>query len=316
MSVSSGQAGDAIVVGFGSIGARHADVLGGLGFNVSVVSRRSISEYPRYSDIRSAIADYPGAYIVIATETSAHGDAIADLQGAGHTGRVMIEKPLFGALSDLRGDVSDDLRKRIAVGYNLRFHPLVGALKERLTGRAVFLIEAAVGQYLPDWRPQRDYRSGYSARRAGGGGVLRDLSHEIDYLLWLFGPWRRVAALTGTTGQLEIDSEDYASILVKGRDFPAATLALDYLDRAVRRYVTVQHDGGTTCLDFVAGTLTENGAVVAEAKPGRNETYIRLHEAMRRGEESALCSFDEGMDVLRIIEAVERAASTESWATV
>ncbi len=39
---------------------------------------------------------------------------------------------------------------------------------------------SAAQSWLPDWRPDRDYRESYSAR-LDEGGVLRDLVHEIDY---------------------------------------------------------------------------------------------------------------------------------------
>ena len=38
--------------------------------------------------------------------------------------------------------------------------------------------------------------------------MLRDLSHELDYMTWLFGPCRRVAALGGRFGPLAIDSDE------------------------------------------------------------------------------------------------------------
>jgi predicted dehydrogenase len=50
----------------------------------------------------------------------------------------------------------------------------------------VFSINAIVGQYLPDWRPNQDYLKGMSAR-IDKGGVMLDLVHEFDYIRWLIG---------------------------------------------------------------------------------------------------------------------------------
>jgi len=212
--------------------------------------------------------------------------------------------------------LSPDTVDRIVVGYNLRFHPLLLTLRDRLAGRRVHTIEAAVGQYLPDWRPQRDYRTGYSASRVGGGGALRDLSHEIDYMLWLFGPWNRVAALSGCSGELELDSEDFAHLLIDGREFSAATLGLDYLDRNVRRAVTVNHEGGTTRLDFIAGTLTENGEVMDTATLDRNYTYREQHLAVLTGQSDKFCSYKEGLVAMHALEAAERAVEKGEWVTL
>ena len=67
--------------------------------------------------------------------------------------------------------------------------------------------------WLPDWRPERDYRESYSAR-ADEGGVLRDLVHEIDYAdgaLRPAAPARRVTWID--TGPLDIDAEQAATLL-------------------------------------------------------------------------------------------------------
>ena len=48
-------------------------------------------------------------------------------------------------------------------------------------------VRSSVGQYLPEWRKNTDYRKGVSARQDLGGGVLLELSHEIDYIQWIFG---------------------------------------------------------------------------------------------------------------------------------
>ena len=49
----------------------------------------------------------------------------------------------------------------------------------------VFNINIISNSYLPKWR-KRDYRTSYSSSKSQGGGVLLDLSHELDYLTWIF----------------------------------------------------------------------------------------------------------------------------------
>jgi predicted dehydrogenase len=51
----------------------------------------------------------------------------------------------------------------------------------------IYSIRAEIGQYLPGWRPESDYRICVSVQQKLGGGVLLELSHEIDYLSWIFG---------------------------------------------------------------------------------------------------------------------------------
>ncbi|MCK6499789.1 MAG: Gfo/Idh/MocA family oxidoreductase, partial [Nitrospira sp.] len=184
----------ALVVGYGSIGQRHARVLDELGCEVAVVSRRPV-EYPRrYDSLATALSGWRPGYVVIASRTNEHFDDLSALITADFAGRVLVEKPLF----DVARQMPSNRFSHLAVAYNMRFHPLIMKLRDFL-GQQKRLVAAHiyVGQYLPQWRPSTDYRSSYSASRDLGGGVLRDLSHEIDYALWLFGSWRHLTALGG-----------------------------------------------------------------------------------------------------------------------
>ena len=68
--------------------------------------------------------------------------------------------------------------------------------------------------------------------------MLRDLSHELDLIQWLFGRWTRLTALGGRRGELEIDADDTWAVLLELDSGAIATLHLNYLDRPGRRRVT------------------------------------------------------------------------------
>ena len=53
-----------------------------------------------------------------------------------------------------------------------------------------------------------------SARRFLGGGVLLELSHELDYLRWIFGEVNWVKAVLAKQSNLEIDVEDTAFLIL------------------------------------------------------------------------------------------------------
>ena len=130
---------------------------------------------------------------------------------------VLVEKPL--AVNYEEGiQVTNELVQRggiTQVGYNLRFSPSLREFKRKVDslrfGR-VLSVRAETGQYLSDWRTGRDYRTTASARGGSGGGVLRELSHEIDYLRWIFGDIEWVSAWCGKQSDLEIDVEDTAHL--------------------------------------------------------------------------------------------------------
>jgi predicted dehydrogenase len=296
----------AVVVGLGSIGQRHARVLQELGHAVTTVSRREGGDYASITD---AVREARPEYAVVATETSGHAKALGELAASGFRGAVLVEKPIFSNA----GPVPDYLFASLSVGYNLRFHPVVAALAERLRGRQAITVSAYVGQDIRDWRPGRDHRNTASATVAAGGGVLRDLSHELDYLLWLFGPWRRVAALGGSSGARQLEVDDHISLLLEMQGSQTVQVHMDYLDQPGLRKIRVNLEDETIEADVAGGRLTINGAV-NDYPSERDQSYRDMHVAALKGL-SPICSLSEGLAVMDLIDASERALHSRTWIT-
>lgn len=300
----------ALVIGYGSIGQRHARVLEALGHEVAVASRRDVDHPRRFSSLEAALADFRPGYAVVASETALHRAAFQALRRSGFAGTTLIEKPLFHDLAADDAAVEDG----VFVAYNMRFHPLLLRLREWLEGRKLLAASIHVGQHLATWRPWRDYRESYSSQRALGGGVLRDLSHELDYVLWLFGPWRRVAAIGGATGALGIDADDRWSILLECERCPQVNVSLSYLDHAPRRQIAVNAADDSAVAEFFAGTFAAGDGKNSEhIAVEREESYRRQHDAILAARPGAACTYGEGYSVLRLIDAIERAAAEKRW---
>ncbi len=296
----------AIVVGAGSIGQRHARVLSSLGVDVALVSRRA--GQGQYQSIEAALAPRASeglpSYLVVATETADHARVLDEAATAGFDGKVLVEKPLFGRALVPPDYPFHDLR----VGYVLRFHPGLQALRSRLAGQELVSAQIHCGQYLPDWRPGRDHREGYSGDKAAGGGVLRDLSHELDYALWLFGDVVTVGAIGGTFGNLGITSDDAWGILARFERCPLATVQLDYLFRPVRREIRVVTQEHAFSLDLVAGTLEVDGETVEHWVLERDVLFADMHRSCLDGLGDPLPSLEDALRVERWIAEIEATA--------
>ena len=104
-------------------------------------------------------------------------------------------------------------RNNCSNDYNLRYNRSLNFFKNSFqTGILGDLhsVRCEVGHYLPYWRTNTDYRKSVSAQKILGGGVLLELSHEIDYLIWIFGSISKVNAFLTRHSSLEIDVEDTA----------------------------------------------------------------------------------------------------------
>lgn len=299
----------ALVIGYGSIGTRHHRLLANMGLEVSVVSRRPTGASGFHKDMASAFADGAYDYVVIANETSQHAQTLCDLERFGHQGPVLIEKPL-----------ADDRRRLTGlkggpyyVGYNLRFLPVLVALKQALAGHSILSAEICCGSWLPDWRPGRDYRETSSALLSAGGGVLNDLSHELDYAMWLLGPWHRLTAIGGRVSELQIETDDLQMILMETANCPAVSINLNYLDRQPRRYTIINTNRTTFVADLEAGTLLAGNQLVPLESVKIDETYRRQHRAILDGHGETACSYVHGLLVLDAIAAIQKAASESRW---
>jgi len=297
---------NALVIGYGSIGRRHCRLLSELGCSVSVVSSRPQPGLSVYETIAEAMYSDSWDYVVVANRTHQHYETLKTLRERGYTGDVLVEKPLFERLRSLPGATLS----RVYAGYNLRFHPVLRRLRELLQGQRMLSAQVYTGQYLPGWRSEDD-RYVYSARREEGGELL-DLSHELDYLLWLFGPWRQLVAAGGRYSRLDIDSDDIYALLIRMADCPIVILQLNYVDRQRQRQIIVNTDEHTYTADLIAGTLAIDGEI--ERYPSDpDHTYREQHLALLGGERGELCGIEEAADCLHMIERVSAAARSGRW---
>ena len=302
----------ALIIGYGSIGSRHASVLKKLGCKVGVVSRRESDFEPRYTNLKSAIDEWNPDYVVIANKTNEHYPSLLELARFGFEGTVFVEKPLF---IDVREAPADQF-ENIFVGYNMRFSPLIQRLRDEIRGKRVISVQAYAGQYLPDWRPQRDYRLSYSSKKFEGGGVLRDLSHELDFLTWLLGGWKSVIALGGHFSDLEIDSDDIFSLMMVTSKCPVVSVQLNYLDKISHREVMINTNRDFMKLDFINKTFQIDDKVES-FQFDRDLSYHLQHEAVLNKDYKNLCSYKHGLDVMLLMQAAEKSAYSTSnrWIT-
>jgi len=295
----------ALIIGYGSIGARHYRILVNLELEVAVVCRREIDIPNRFANIAEALDKWQPNYVIIASRTHEHFNDLITLVNYGFDGITLIEKPLFHTSMPI--PVKD--LPNVYVGFNLRFHPVIRNLREILQHRRICAVHCYVGQYLPDWRQGANYKNSYSASRSQGGGVLRDLSHELDYITWLLGGWSEVVAVGGKYSSLEIESDDVLSTPMCA----ITTINMNYLDTQLHREIHILTDTGTVHADLISGTIARDGEVL-EFFQDRDETYIAQHLAiLRKKDQNLLCSLDEGINIMELISSAELAANKKKW---
>ena len=253
------------IVGFGSIGKRHftniSKVLSerGENFSIDVIrhENRTIIEQPladKISRIYIDTEEVPDDYdvIFITNPTHAHFDSI--LKYINKTKHLFIEKPLSDKTSV---DISVLPFKEDSIYYvacPLRYTNTIQYIKNELDLSKVYSARAICSSYLPDWRPEQDYRKVYSSQGNKGGGVTLDLIHEWDYLIYLFGLPKQVLNLRGKFSQLEIDSDDL-SVYIAEYNNMLMEVHLDYLGRKPIRELHLLTSEDTIVADIIRGEV-------------------------------------------------------------
>ena len=284
----------ALVIGYGSAGKRHARILANLGLNISLVSRHAQTSYRHFLKLRDACSSGPFDYFIISNNTDEHGETLDFLNDHVRAETVLlVEKPLL----------STQKKKILAqtfVGYNLRFHPIISALVEELNNQKIYSAQVYAGQYLPDWRPQNDYTKSYSAKKNKGGGVLCDLSHEFDYVHWIFGKFSDPKAIVGKFSNLEIDCEDTSSFLLSTARCPCVTITVNYTDRVKSRRIAIQTDQKSIEVDLVKNTIDVNG-YTRKIPVSLDASYVAMHKAVVTGDYSKVCTAADALYISKFL---------------
>ncbi|MBN1295835.1 Gfo/Idh/MocA family oxidoreductase [bacterium] len=315
-----------IIVGAGSIGRRHAANFAAIGISDLAFVRRSpdpVSSAPGvpvFPSLDAAIRS-AGDLIMVCTPAPFHLETANKAVDAGC--HVFIEKPLSHTWDEVESFIRKISLSPVCgwVGYDMRFDTGIEALKDWIdSGRfgRPLAFAAEVGQYLPDWRPDVDYRKGVTARSDLGGGVLLELSHELDLARWLMGPYETISAFSDTL-LLDMDVEDIATCLIRFQSGALGMIHLDALQRTMKRWCRIVCSEATLWWDACArtahavgsgGAVLESIAWTTEDRDARfrKELAAVLREIDRRI--PARISIEEGAETLRWVLAAKQMAGT------
>lgn len=314
------------IVGLGSIGRRHLRVLKTTRPEIEVVLVRSGQggNWPEEDlasfNVRTAedAVSIGVDAAIIASPAPFHVEQAKIMVGSGVP--VLIEKPL----SDRKEGVDElavlakENDVKALVGYVLRysksFQNFQAKVKSEQVGGPLF-VHVDCGSYLPDWRPDQDYRKTASAKSDLGGGVLLELSHELDYANALFGPLECVNAIIKNTGSLGVDVEDFSHMTFFSKSLGCPVMmSIDFCRRDAVRTCSIHGTQGTLGWDGINHNVTwQSGSGMVETETfstERDEIFshqIKHFLGCVESEEKPRVTIDDAAEVLDLIEAAKRA---------
>lgn len=254
------------IIGLGSIAQRHAANIKLLFPQVLIMA---ISVRGKLPSVALLNIDYIGVsinevinfqpdFVIVASPATFHFQHVQQLIIANIP--LLIEKPITASWVEAQELLALVARfpYPIAVAYCLRFLPTIYKVKNIILQQqlgSIFNIEVHVGQYLPTWR-KKDYKTSVSVTTKLGGGVLLELSHELDYLHWLLGDLQFQHAILRNTKILNLEVEEIADLVLTTQAGTICNVHLDFLQKTPQRYCRFIADKGCLHWDLLANQIT------------------------------------------------------------
>lgn len=301
-----------LIIGYGSIGKRHATILSKFKSirKIIILTKQKIESFETISNI-SQIKNTNPDYIVIASTTDKHFKYLSLCEKIFSKKIILIEKPLFNKYQNI-----SIKKNRVFVGYNLRFHPVIQELKKQIRDKNIFNINIQCFSYLPDWRTNKDYTKTNSARKTNGGGVLLELSHELDFVRYLFGKYSIKYIFNKKIGNLDIDTDDVlvlnASIKNEFRKSILLTINLNFFSRILRREIIINGNDLNIHANLLDPKITifknnkiKNIIYRNESNKVIDGTYYDLHKSILKNDKKVICTYQEALEIMKDIRDIK-----------
>jgi predicted dehydrogenase len=298
-----------LILGLGSIAQKHVQALKNQRNDIQLFAVRSGYSQHNVEGVFNLTAAELNSnkfnFAIISNPTYQHVQALSQLITLGIP--LIIEKPLFQIVGDVELNLVEEINKRAILTYvacNLRFHPCIRYFKDIVLPSLSTINEVNVygGSYLPDWRPNRDFRNVYSARADMGGGVHLDHIHELDYIYWFFGKPLSVTSAFFSKSDLQITAIDNAHYLWEYPKY-CVNFSLNYYRRTPKRQIEVLTDKGEYLIDLMANNILFNNQVIVQYEIDRLYTYNKQMEYFMNcitENKKMMNDVNEALDILKL----------------
>ncbi len=294
-----------LIIGFGSIGKRHFDVLRKIKRirQIKIITSSKISKNYKIAYDEQSLLSYDPEYIIISSSTDKHFDQLKFINKIFKNKIILVEKPLFHSKNL---NFSNNIKNKIFVGYNLRFDPALSYLKKYFNAKRIselLSITVYCGSFLPNWRKNTNYSNSYSVNKHQGGGVEYDLSHEFDYINWIFGNFKLIKKINNKISNLKINSNDHLIYIGKFKKNSYLNITLNYFSKISMRFLIIEMKEMTMKVDLIKRKIISkktNSKNISSIKFSNktNLSYEAMHKSIINKKYDNLCSYKNALKVL------------------
>ncbi len=290
-------------MGYGNMAQKYSDIIRKINSNITIkyYSSQKIKNNLYKED--KQIVKFNPDITIICSSTSNHYAYLKKINNLIKKKIILVEKPIFDK------EQSIVLNNKVLVGYNLRYDPMIREIKKLTKNQKIWSVEVFCNSYLPYWR-KRNYQKSYSANKKLGGGVLLDLSHEIDYLLWFFGDIKIKYAINNKISNLKIKSDDNLLVYGSSKNVKQIILHLNYYSKIDNRTINISGKKINLKADLINKRMTieKNGKNISKTWKEKkfSKTFEKQIYSLLTKKNIYAASYAEGLKVLKTIKQVNK----------
>ena len=291
-----------LIIGYGSIGRKHAQILSKLKCNVVLFTKQKKVLFKTIKK-KSEILEYDPDYIIISNNTNKHIQFLNFIEKNFKKKKVLIEKPISNRYKKIRL-----VNNKYVVGYNLRFHPIIQFIKKNIKKKEINFISVNVSSYLPRWRTNYSYEKSNSSKKKFGGGLLLDLSHELDYIKWLFGNIKIIYSFNKRISNLEINTDDVLILFGKINKKINVIFNMNFFSRIENREIIIEGKKYSIKANLIKNQLNVLTDRSIKKYSWKNfnifKTYVHEHKKILKNDFKDFCDIKDSMETLKLIEKI------------
>ncbi len=231
---------------------------------------------------------------------------------------LLIEKPLcnnFLAAKNFYNYVKKiNSKTHIQVGYNLRYLKSLIKFKYLVSKQKlgnIYYVKCSIGKSIEYWR---EGALNFAVTKKNGGGALLELSHEIDYLIWIFGNLKVVNSHINKKRKFKfkVDQSIFAILKCENQNFKniPINLTIDILNNTPHRYCEVICEKGNIILDIENNKIKyAKNKIIKDISFKKNTIkntyYDQIISFVKLKKNHSLLNIKKSLNILKIISKIK-----------
>ena len=227
---------------------------------------------------------------------------------------VFVEKPFLIRNNRIKPLIkfTTGTKKITHVGFNMRYTKRLLRMKEIIKNKtnAIKAVNVNVFTDFRTWRKNKDFKNTVSFDRSLGGGVINELSHEVDYIVFLFGKPNHVKVNEILNQDIQIDVEHHIKSVFWYKKLKLEiTLEANMLAKNNKRICEVILDNTIIKLNHLLNNISMIGkkTKIIKFNDDINMSYKKeishFFESIKKDVESELC-FEKCIDTQNTLNAM------------